>query len=307
MEGSAMIDSAMNGARVGSQPAPLGLRILRFPLIYAGLLYLVLSYVYLAGFFFRASFAPTPVPGIVATLFSAAEMVIVYAWLANRVEQRPASEVAPGPMLRELAIGIVMGAGLYTLCILILMVLGVYRIEGFNPWPILLPGIAVTLATGVFEELVFRGGVFRLAEEWLGTWWAIVLSSVVFGFVHLENPADLNGVLSITLWAGLLLAATYVLTRRLWLGMGLHAAWNYVQGSVFSGIVSGHGQQQGFTQSNMSGPEWLTGASFGVEASVVAMAVCIPAGAAMMVMAARRGHIMAPRWKRVAASGQTAI
>ena len=83
----------------------------------------------------------------------------------------------------------------------------------------------------------------------------------------------------------------------------LHAAWNYVQGSVFSGIVSGHGQQQGFTRSTMSGPEWLTGGSFGVEASVVAMAVCIPAGAAMMVMAARRGHIMAPRWKRAATGG----
>jgi hypothetical protein len=156
----------------------------------------------------------------------------------------------------------------------------------------------VTIATGVFEELVFRGGVFRLAEEWLGTWWAIVLSSVVFGFVHLDNPEDLKGVLSITLWAGMLLAATYVLTRRLWLGIGLHAAWNFVQGSVYSGIVSGHGQQQGFTRSTMSGPEWLTGGSFGVEASVVAMAVCIPAGAAMMVMAARRGHIMAPRRKR---------
>lgn len=294
-----MTDHAMNGAALGGQPAPLALRILRFPLVYAGLLYVVLSYVYLSGFFFRNGFAPTPVPGIIATLFSGAVMLIVYAWLANRVEQRPASELAVGAMLRELAIGIAMGAGLYSLCIAILMAVGVYRIEGFNPWPILLPGIAVTVATGVFEELVFRGGVFRLAEEWLGTWWAIVLSSVVFGFVHLDNPEDLKGVISITLWAGMLLAATYVLTRRLWLGIGLHAAWNYVQGSVYSGIVSGHGQQQGFTQSTMSGPEWLTGGSFGVEASVVAMAVCIPAGAAMMVMAARRGHIMAPRWKRV--------
>jgi len=305
MEGTAVSEIA-NGGHAPSQPAPLGLRILRFPLVYAGLLYVVLSYVYLAGFFFRAGFAPTPVPGIISTLFSGAVMLMVYAWLANRVEQRPASELAPGPMLRELAIGIAMGAGLYSLCIAILMVLGVYRIEGFNPWPILLPGLAVTVATGVFEELVFRGGVFRLAEEWLGTWWAIALSSVVFGVVHLDNPEDLKGVISITLWAGMLLAATYVLTRRLWLGIGLHAAWNYVQGSVFSGIVSGHGQQQGFTQSSMTGPEWLTGGSFGVEASVVAMAVCIPAGAAMMVLAARRGHVMAPRWKRVTSGSESA-
>ena len=79
-----------------------------------------------------------------------------------------------------------------------------------------------------------------------------------------------------------------------------------MQGSVFSGIVSGHGQQQGFTQSSMTGPEWLTGGSFGVEASVVAMAVCIPAGAAMMVLAARRGHVMASRWKRVTSGSESA-
>ena len=51
----------MNRAALGGHPAPLALRILRFPLIYAGLLYLVLSYVYLAGFFFRGGFTPTPV------------------------------------------------------------------------------------------------------------------------------------------------------------------------------------------------------------------------------------------------------
>jgi hypothetical protein len=68
----------MNGAAVNAVPlgSLLGWRILSFPLVYAGLLYVVLSYVYLSGFFFRAGFAPTPVPGIIATLFSGAVMLM---------------------------------------------------------------------------------------------------------------------------------------------------------------------------------------------------------------------------------------
>ena len=95
---------------------------------------------------------------------------------------------------------------------------------------------------------------------------------------------------------GLLLCAWYVLTKRLWLGIGLHAAWNFMQGGVYSGIVSGNGEMTGFFKSSMNGPELLTGGAFGVEASVVALAICSAAGVAMMVMAVKRGHIVAPRW-----------
>jgi membrane protease YdiL (CAAX protease family) len=179
------------------------------------------------------------------------------------------------------------------------MGLGNYRIVGLHEWHILLTGMATALATGVFEELLFRGGVFRLAEEWFGSWAALVISSLVFGFVHLNNEeATLQGVVSISIWAGILLAATYLLTRRLWLGIGLHAAWNYTQGTAYSGIVSGNAPPEGFVKSTLQGSEWLTGGSFGVEASVVAVAVCSTVGVLMLVKAVRRGHIMPPPWKR---------
>jgi hypothetical protein len=180
------------------------------------------------------------------------------------------------------------------------MVLGIYRAEGLGPWQVLLVGLAGPLATGVFEELLFRGGVFRVTERWCGSWVALVVSSLVFGFVHLENDAaTMQGILSISLWAGVLLAATYMLTRRLWLGIGLHAAWNYTQGSVYSGIVSGNeAPSAGLIRSSMQGSDWLTGGGFGVEASLVAVVVCTGAGVAMLVAAVRRGHVVAPAWRR---------
>jgi membrane protease YdiL (CAAX protease family) len=238
--------------------------------------------------------------GLAATMVAAAMMLIVYAALVHVLERRAVAELALPPMVRELGIGVLLGFGLYSVCILILMLLGVYRVEGVNAWHILLPGLAAPLATGVFEELLFRGGVFRVAETWLGSWMALVISSLVFGFVHLENDgATMQGILSISTWAGILLAATYMLTRRLWLGIGLHAAWNYTQGTVYSGIVSGNeAPTPGLIRSTMQGPDWLTGGTFGVEASVVALLVCSAVGVAMLAMAARRGTIVPPFWMR---------
>jgi hypothetical protein len=48
------------------------------------------------------------------------------------------------------------------------------------------------------------------------------------------------------------------------------------------------------------GSEWLTGGSFGVDASMVALGVCGTVGVLMLVKAARLGHIVPPPWKRKA-------
>ena len=278
----------------------LFLRLLRFPLVFLALLYAVLTYLYLSAFFFRTSFTSGPIDAIGATLMACAMMLIVYASLGTLVEGRSVTELAVPRMGRELGLGLLLGFGLYSLCILILMVLGAYRVEGLNAWHILLPGMAAPLATGVFEELLFRGGVFRIAEKSLGSWIALILSSLIFGFIHMENDAaTLQGLTSISIGAGLLLTGTYMLTRRLWLGMGLHAAWNYTQGTVFSGIVSGNEPATpGLIRSSMQGSAWLTGGSFGVEASLVALLVCSTAGIALLVAAVRRGNVIRPSWDR---------
>lgn len=283
-------------------PAPhtgLLMRLLHFAPLRIGLFYLTLAYLYLSGFFFRISFTHGPLQALAATVMAGAMMLIVYAGYVVYIERRTVTELALPPMARELGLGLALGFGLYTVCVVILMGLGSYRIVGLHDWHILLTGMATALATGVFEELVFRGAVFRIAEEWFGSWAALVISSLVFGFVHLSNEdATLQGVVSISIWAGVLLAATYLLTRRLWLGIGLHAAWNYTQGTVYSGVVSGNAPPEGFVQSTVQGSVWLTGGSFGVEASIVALLVCSSVGLLMLSKAVRQGHMQPPAWKR---------
>ena len=100
---------------------------------------------------------------------------------------------------------------------------------------------------------------------------------------------------AISIEAGVLLAAAFMLTRRLWLCIGAHIAWNFTQGGVFSVAVSG-GQSKGFFQSRMVGPEWLTGGAFGAEASVVALGICVAAGVILLFLAIKTGKVVPPFW-----------
>lgn len=287
-------------ASTATQPGIL-MRILHFAPTRMALFYVGLTYLYLSCYFFRATYAQGPLKGLAATVVAGAVMLLFYASLVVFIERRPASELEPRPVARELGLGLLMGFGLYSACVLILMALGNYRIDGVQEWHVLLAGLATALATGVYEELWFRGVIFRLAQEWFGTWAALLVSSVVFGFVHWDAPgATLQGLVSISLWAGLLLSATYLLTGRLWLGIGLHAAWNYTQGTVYSGIVSGNAPPEGFIRSTLQGSEWLTGGAFGLEASLVAAAVCGTVGLLMLLKSIRLGRMVPPRWRRTA-------
>ncbi len=224
----------------------------------------------------------------------------VYAGHARLIEQRDAPDLALPGMGRELGAGLLIGAGLYAACEGVLMALGIYRIEGLNPLATMAPAIAMALSSSVFEELLFRGVLFGSVERWLGSWAALVVSSLVFGLTHLMNAeGTLKGALFIAVEAGVLLGAAYMLTRRLWLSIGFHMAWNYTQSAIFSGIVSGNAPQPGLIRSTVNGPDWLTGGSFGVEASVTALVLCTTTGVVMLVMAVKRGRVVPPRWKRV--------
>ena len=223
----------------------------------------------------------------------------VYIGHAHFIERRAVTELGLPGMGRELGIGLLLGAGLYTACELLLMALGIYRIDGLNPLSFLVPAVAMAISSSVFEELLFRGVLFLSVERWFGSWAALVVSSLVFGLTHLINPqGTLEGALFIAVEAGTLLAAAFMLTRRLWLSIGFHLAWNYTQSAIFSGIVSGNEAAAGWIRSTVKGPELLTGGSFGVESSVLALVLCTTTGVVMVVMAARRGKIVPPIWKR---------
>ena len=125
-----------------------------------------------------------------------------------------------------------------------------------------------------------------------------MVSALLFGFAHAGNPnATLFSSVAIAIEAGVLLGAAYMLTRSLWLAVGLHAGWNLTQGLVFDVNVSGY-EMNGLVEAQMSGPDWLSGGTFGLEASIIALVVATGAGLIMLRMAGRKGEMLRPYWMR---------
>ena len=244
-------------------------------------------------------FHDTPLLGVPIQIALGLAAIALYAAYGKFIERRDVTELSTPGLGREWVIGALIGAGLYTACAVILMALGIYKVEGLNPLAFLIPNLALAIKSGVFEELLFRGVLFRSVEAIFGSWVGILVSSLVFGLLHLLNPdATLGGAIYICIEAGLLLAAAYLVTRRLWICMGFHMAWNYFQSAVFSGVVSGAVSDPGLLKARIEGPELLTGGSFGMEHSVVALVLCTTTGVILLMIAIRRRHIMPPFWKR---------
>lgn len=278
---------------------PLWRRIMQFPLTRLIVLGPVM-------FFFMGwaqsrmeIFQPTPALNIAIQSGLGLAAILLYLAYGKFIESRSVTEVSLPGLGREWALGAALGAGLYTACALILMTLGIYRVEGLNPLTFLLPNLAMAIKSGVFEELIFRGILHRSVEAVFGSWAGILASSLAFGLVHLMNPgATMGGAIYIAIEAGLLLSAAYLVTRRLWICMGFHMAWNYFQSAVFSGVVSGAVSDPGLIKARIEGPEWLTGGSFGMEHSVIALVLCTSAGLVLLRIATGRGHMLPPIWAR---------
>jgi membrane protease YdiL (CAAX protease family) len=286
------------------------LRVLRHPFtrLVAGTFLLfvtaIIATIVLAVCWFIFSGGP---PSAKDTLFvSAVEFtqalgaVPVYILLVVLLERRRVGELAPRGALREFAIGAAIGCCVMSIVVGILLALGAYRIEKVNgPLDLLIP-IAVGLGSGFFEDALCRGIWFRVTEEWLGSWIGLIFSSLVFGLLHVLNDnATLAGCLAISFEAGLLLAAAFMLTRRLWMAIGIHASWNFTQGGIFGAHVSGL-DIPGLITIAPAGPNWLTGGAFGPEGSIVALIVGTAAGLGVLGLAIRRGHWVLAPWNRPA-------
>lgn len=243
-----------------------------------------------------------PVAALVVGMMLGLGLLAVYPLLTRWLEgRRHPAELDRGRALGGVGIGALIGLMFMAVTIGVIALIGGMRVLDGGSLTGALGGLGFWIVVGVGEELLFRGGLFRILEEWTGTWIALVLSGVVFGAIHLTNPdASAWGALAIALEAGGLLGAAYVATRSLWLPIGIHIAWNFTQGSLFGAQVSGSGiGGMELMRTELTGADLLTGGTFGPEASVVAVLLGLGITAALIVVAHRRGNwIPRPRADR---------
>jgi len=227
---------------------------------------------------------------------------VLSLWLLERKRPRDAG-LAPSRAVPDTLRGFLLGAALLTAVVGVLAVVGSYRIIGWAPVPVgttraLLFSrfLFMLLCVGVFEELASRGIFFRLLEQGLGTWLAVILSGAFFGLGHLNNPgATWVSSLAIAVGPGALLAAAYVATRSLWIPIGLHWAWNLFEGPVWGTPVSGMDTPV-LAVARLPGSTALTGGDFGPEAGLPCIVFATALAIAFFVLAIRRHQIVTPAW-----------
>lgn len=282
----------------GAFEKPLWKQIADFPLVTLILAVIVFTITMSASLLLAKPIPdPTGSDQIIFKLIASALLIIVAKFVLANMGEDPRDDLRLDGAFRDLSLGLGAGAGIMTAVVAIAAILGLYSIIGPGDTVNLLPEIvALGLFPAISEEIFFRGILFRWSEKLGGSWFALALTSAFFGLAHLNNPnATAFSSFAIAVEAGILLGGAYMLTRSLWLPMGLHAAWNLTQGEIFDVPVSGLAMS-GLVDAKIDGPPLLSGGEFGFEASIIALALATAAGVWFVVRAVRQGELVRPWW-----------
>jgi len=235
---------------------------------------------------------------LIGGIFVAILAIISYTYLFKFYEKRKITEFSKNGIIKNLTIGIVLGAILQSLTILVIFIKGGYSVISTNPIFFIIPPLTMAFTSAIFEETLIRGIIFRITEEKLGSYFALIISATLFGALHLANPnSSLTAGIGLAIQAGLLLAAAFIYSRNLWFPIAIHFAWNFTQSAIFGARVSGNAISKTLINSKIEGAEWFTGGEFGPEGSLQATLFCLTATVILLILSHKKGRIIKPYWK----------
>lgn len=205
----------------------------------------------------------------------------------------------------HLLLGLFVGGAVVCLIIALFGALGWFTVVGthLNAHSLARSGLFLLL-DGLAEILLLCSLGFTLLRPHLGTWGAALLASLLFGLTHRWNPhATVGSCLAVAVVVGLPSCALYAFTGSYWGALGFHWAWNFLLGSGFGVIVAGS-PRFGVLDSQLAGPDLLTGGLYGPEAG---LATVVLNGLAAALLLQRAGqwasqtpaaalHFGLPRW-----------
>lgn len=253
--------------------------------------------------------ANLPQVRVVTAIGSLLFMLLSY-WVAARwLDRRPWKDFGFhfGPRWwNDLGFGLLLGA------VLMMFIFGVELAAGWvtvtqtslthpaDPgfWGSIIMALVTFFCVGIYEEMLSRGYQLRNLAEGLNFKFlnprialllAYLISSSLFGLLHLGNPnTSVISTLNLIV-AGLFLGLGYVLTGELAISIGLHMTWNFFQGNVFGFPVSGTVAGASFIGIQQNGPALWTGGAFGPEAGLIGLAA-IFLGSLLIVLWVRWRH-----------------
>ncbi len=215
-------------------------------------------------------------------LFSFVFILLLFIFWVKVIEKNSLSSLGfvKRNWLKYLAWGILLSLLQMGVIALVYQVCGIGTFElnelSLEPILFILGLFPFWLLQGGTEEVATRGWLLTRIAARTNLPLAIVISSSLFGILHMGNAGvTFLSVLNIIL-DGVLAGLLFIYTDSIWLVVAQHGTWNYVQGNLLGFQVSGTGADASIFSFTMgSGPDWLTGGEFGAEGSIITTLVLL--------------------------------
>lgn len=231
---------------------------------------------------------------LVKGIIASSSVILAYIYFYKKYEKRKIGEFSGKGLFKNTIIGILIGATLQGLTILVIYLWGDFRIISVNPISSIITSFAVAFSVAIFEETLLRGIIFRIVEEKLGSYISLLISAIIFGSVHLLNP-DSSVISSICIGiVGFMFGAAYIYSRSLWLPIAIHFSWNFVQSGIFGAITSGNEKTGSLFTTHISGAELITGGAFGPEGTIQATILWSLAAVIIMIVITKQNKLIKP-------------
>jgi membrane protease YdiL (CAAX protease family) len=240
----------------------------------------------------RLALRLTPISSVRSLLASYGFIVILFAiamivgWACNRwLERLPLRALGWAfhhRWWRDWLIGSLLGAASLLIATAIAMLAGGLRFNVTAPelFPLVLKILVISavvfICAAAAEQVTYWGYPFQTLLRAHCGWVAVILSSAVFAWYHMGNPNVVPMFTFInTALAGVWFSVAYLRTRSLWFPLGLHWAWNWIQGGLLGLPVSGRAETVSLLRATDFGPAWLTGGAYGIEGGIACTAALI--------------------------------
>ena len=243
--------------------------------VIGGIILLIIYSTILSLGVYTASESDSYLINIPIFLITAVVLLLLYNLLIRYVEANDACKIAPRKDISSIGNGLFIGFSYFIIVTVTMSLCGYYHIKSIQfDWEKQLFSFTLFFLVDVSEEIFFRGILFRMINRRWNIWAALVISALIFGGLHIFNDnATLWSSIAIAIEAGSLLGAAYAYSKNIWLPIGIHWIWNYTQGNILGFPVSGEDNVTSIITPEISGPQWLTGGSFGAEASVISAVI----------------------------------
>ena len=229
----------------------------------------------------------------ILALLNSGFALAVYIFLFRFYEKRKITELSASNFFSFASIGFVSGFILQSLFVLIIFLFAQYSILHTNAITAIMPAFNASLTAGFVAELLIVGVFFRLMEEKLGTSIALIILTIIFAIIHANaKNATWLSVVNTALQSGIMLPATYIVSRSLWFTIFMHFAWDFAEPGVFGGINPGNSVNESLFTSKVSGSEIVTGGLNGPQNSIQALIICLIVSVIFLSIAKKKNRLI---------------